>query len=72
MLVKAGPDVLPEVRQALNSESPAVRERAIRIVAWQGDIASLEKLHTMQTMNGLDADLAGWAIAKIESLHPKL
>lgn len=72
MLVKAGPVVLPEVRKALDSKSASVRERAIRIVAWQGDTASIEKLSAIQKMNVADADLAEWAIAKIESLHSAL
>lgn len=72
MLVKAGPAVLPDVRKALDSENQEVRERAIRIVAWQGDTDSLAKLRTMQAMKGRDAELVTWAIAKIESLRPKL
>lgn len=72
MLVKAGPVVLPDVRKALNSENQEVRERAIRIVAWQGDTDSVTKLRTMQAMKGRDTELATWAIAKIERLHPKL
>jgi glycerophosphoryl diester phosphodiesterase len=69
MLVQAGPQVLPQVRVALQSTNPAARERAIRIVAWQGDADSLTTLHAMQTGNPQDADLAAWAIAKIESFH---
>ena len=41
MLVKAGTAVLPEVRKALDSENDAVRQRAMRILAWQGDAESL-------------------------------
>lgn len=72
MLVKAGADVLPQVRKALESENSSIRERAIRIVAWQGDANSLDQLHTIQARHGPDADLALWAISKIESLHPKM
>jgi glycerophosphoryl diester phosphodiesterase len=72
MLVKGGPDVLPAVRKALDSDNGKIRERAIRVVAWQGDTESLGRLHEMQARNGPDADLAAWAIAKIESLHPQL
>jgi HEAT repeat protein len=72
MLVQAGPEVLPDVREALKSENAAVRERAILIVAWQDDTNSLTRLRVMSTANGPDADLAAWAIAKIESLHPAL
>jgi hypothetical protein len=42
----------------------------MHILAWQGDLGSLDKLHSMQSAGGPDADLAAWAIAKIESLHP--
>jgi HEAT repeat protein len=72
MLVQAGPAVLPDVRKALGSEKMSVRERAIRIVAWQGDTGSLEILRTMLKTDAPDADLASWAIEKIESLHPKV
>ena len=72
MLVKAGPAVLPAVRMALGSASPATRERAIRIVAWQGDAGALEALRALQKTNPVDAGLAGWAVEKIECLHPKV
>lgn len=72
ILVKAGASVLPEVRKALGSENEAIRIRAIQIVAWQGDTGSLERLRTMQTMKGPDADLAKWAIVTIENLHSQL
>ena len=72
MLVKSGAAVLPQVRKALESESSSTRERAIRIVAWQGDVNSLDQLHTIQAMHGPDADLAAWAITKINSYHPKM
>jgi glycerophosphoryl diester phosphodiesterase/HEAT repeat protein len=72
MLVKAGAAVLPQVRKALESQSSSIRERAIRIVAWQGDANSLDQLHTIQAKHGPDADLASWAITKIDSLHPKM
>jgi HEAT repeat protein len=71
MLVKAGPAVLPDVRKALQSTNEDVRQRAIRIVAWQGDANSLDSLRALKAMNGPDAALAAWAIAKIETLHPK-
>jgi glycerophosphoryl diester phosphodiesterase len=69
MLVQAGLGVLPEVRRALHSENAAVRERAIHIVAWQGDAKSLETLQTMQTTDTADAAILSWAIKKIETLH---
>lgn len=71
LLVKAGPAVLPDVRKALNSDNITVRMRAIRIVAWQGDTASLNRLQSIKAGNGLDAALAAWAITKIEALNPE-
>jgi glycerophosphoryl diester phosphodiesterase len=65
MLVQAGPSVLPAVRNVLDSPNSAIRERAIRIVGWQGDAASLQRLRTMQ-QRGEDIVLAAWAIEKIE------
>jgi glycerophosphoryl diester phosphodiesterase len=70
MLVKAGPSVLPEVRHALNSQNATVRERAIHILAWQGDEESLDKLRALNTANGPESALAAWAIQKIEELNP--
>jgi HEAT repeat protein len=61
---------LPQVRKALNSENPQVRHRAIRVVAWQGDRDSVAALQTLQRTDAKDADLIGWAIDKIQSLHP--
>jgi glycerophosphoryl diester phosphodiesterase len=72
MLVKGGPSVLPQVREALHNQNAAVRERAIRIVAWQGDGGALQTLRAMQQTDSKDAELATWAIEKIEMLHPKL
>jgi len=72
MLVKGGPSVLPDVRDALGSQNAAVRERAIQIVAWQGDEGALQTLRAMQQTDSKDAELATWAIEKIEMLHPKL
>src|SRR6202030_3097010 len=48
MLVQGGPAVLPQVREALRNDDSEVRERAIRIVAWQGDIAALAALRAMR------------------------
>jgi glycerophosphoryl diester phosphodiesterase len=71
MLVNAGPAVLPEVRKSLHDENAAVRDRAIRIVAWQGDAESLKTLRAMRKTYSADSSLEDWAIEKIESLHPK-
>jgi glycerophosphoryl diester phosphodiesterase len=47
MLVKVGPSVLPDVRKDLQSKNHEVRQRAIRIVAWQGDTNSLDRLQAL-------------------------
>jgi glycerophosphoryl diester phosphodiesterase/HEAT repeat protein len=70
ILVKANPSVLPEVREALNSDNQAVRQRAIHIVAWQGDTESLATLQAIQKTDTADAALAAWAIEKIQTLNP--
>jgi glycerophosphoryl diester phosphodiesterase/HEAT repeat protein len=69
MLVKAGPAVLPDVRKDLQSTNQEVRQRAIQIVAWQGDKESVGSLQAIRDLKGPDAALAAWAIVKIESLH---
>jgi HEAT repeat protein len=69
VLIHAGAGVLPQVRAGLHSEDPAVRKRAMQIVAWQGDTSSLDILRTIQA--GPDAEIAAWAIAKIKSLQPE-
>src|ERR1035438_2709109 len=72
ILVQGGPDVLPEVRKALENGSEEVRKRAIRIVAWQGDTKSFGALRALQKTDSANADLIAWAIDKIESLHSAL
>lgn len=72
MLVQAGPAVLPELREALLSQNVETRQRAIHIVAWQGDLDSEQILVRMQKTDREDAELLGWAIQKIQVLHPKL
>ena len=71
VLIHAGASVLPLLRADLHSEDPAVRRRAMQIVAWQGDIASLSALQAVQAEQGSDAEVAAWAIAKIKSLQPE-
>ncbi len=70
MLVKASPAILPAVRDALQQPCGPVRRRVIRILAWQADPASLGLLRSIAAEQGPDTDLAAWAVAKIESLHP--
>jgi glycerophosphoryl diester phosphodiesterase len=72
MLIQGGPSVLPLVREAIGNEHAAVRRRAIQIVAWQGDIAALQRLRRVERTDPQDAELAKWAIEKIETLHPKV
>jgi glycerophosphoryl diester phosphodiesterase len=72
MLVQGGPAVLPAVREALGSQNQGVKARAIQIVAWQGDLGSMQSLRTIQQTDPQNAQLATWAMEKIETLHPKL
>ncbi len=72
MLIQAGPAVLQEVRKALLSQNLEVRQRAIRIVAWKGDLDAMQTLRQMQERDPGDSELLGWAIQKIQILHPKL
>jgi glycerophosphoryl diester phosphodiesterase/HEAT repeat protein len=69
ILVKANPAVLPALRKALGSSNQGVRERAIRIVAWQADTASLPLLQTMPEKDPANAALAAWAMEKISSFQ---
>jgi glycerophosphoryl diester phosphodiesterase/HEAT repeat protein len=71
MLVKAGPEVLPEVRKALASNDSNIRERVIRVLAWQGDVESVTALEKLKATDPANSGLAGWAIATIADLHPK-
>jgi glycerophosphoryl diester phosphodiesterase len=72
MLVQGGPAVLPAVREALGSQNQGVKARAIQIVAWQGDLGSMQSLRTIQQTDPQNAQLATWAMEKIETIHPKL
>jgi glycerophosphoryl diester phosphodiesterase/HEAT repeat protein len=73
-LVKAGPSILPQLREALPLSDPASQVRIIRILGWQGDRESLPLLRTLQRSNPQDSNpesraLAAWAIEKIEVLQ---
>jgi HEAT repeat protein len=72
MLVQGGPSVLPAVREALGSPNKTVKERAVRIVAWQGDLGSLPLLRSIQHTDSKEGELATWAMEKIQILHPEL
>jgi glycerophosphoryl diester phosphodiesterase len=69
-LTHAGPQVLPTVRTVLQNPNAAARTRAIHILAWQADLASLPTLQTIAAGNSPDAPLAQWAITKIQNFHP--
>jgi glycerophosphoryl diester phosphodiesterase len=69
VLVKAGPSVLPAVREALHSADSTARQRLIRIVAWQGDGESLGALHDLRSTDREDAELIDWAVQKIDTMH---
>jgi glycerophosphoryl diester phosphodiesterase len=71
-LINAGPGVLPAVRKALLSKATSMQLRAIRILAWQGDAASLDGLRMIEAGHGPNSEFAHWAIEKIGELHPAL
>jgi glycerophosphoryl diester phosphodiesterase len=68
MLIQAGPSVLPQVRVALGSSKPTIRERAMHIVAMQGDVASVERLQSMLQSYPEQAQTIQWAVAKIAAM----
>jgi glycerophosphoryl diester phosphodiesterase len=68
ILVKANPSVLPILRQSVRSATPAVRERLIRILAWQGDSESIPMLRELQHSNPENSTLIDWSIQKIQSV----
>jgi glycerophosphoryl diester phosphodiesterase len=73
-LVKAGPSVLPQLRDALPVSDEASQVRIIRILGWQGDRESLPLLRTLEHSNPQDSNpesraLIAWAIEKIEVLQ---
>jgi glycerophosphoryl diester phosphodiesterase len=70
MLIQGGPSVLPTVREALGGPNETAKERAIRIVAWQGDLNALPLLRAIQHTNPREGQLASWAMEKIQLLHP--
>ncbi|MBB5059686.1 glycerophosphoryl diester phosphodiesterase [Granulicella aggregans] len=69
ILVKADPSVLPALRTALTSASPALRIRLIQILAWQGDQAATPVLHALKTSDTSDVQLIDWALRTIALLH---
>jgi glycerophosphoryl diester phosphodiesterase len=71
MLVQAAPAILPDVRAALKSRNSMIRQRAIQIEAWQGDVDAVQTLRQMQSTDSMDAELLSWAVQKIQQLHPQ-
>jgi HEAT repeat protein len=69
MLVKAGPSVLPQLRQALPACEPVARPRIIRILGWQGDPESLPLLRKLEESSPQNKVWIAWAIEKIEVLQ---
>lgn len=68
MLVKAGPTVLPQVREAIQSNDAQARQRSIRIVAWQGDRGAIVLLQADAKEHPEDGEIVQWALKKIQSL----
>jgi glycerophosphoryl diester phosphodiesterase len=68
-LVKAGPSVLPQLRQALPGSDPPSQARIIRILGWQGDHESLPLLRKLEESGPQNKVLIAWAIEKIEVLR---
>jgi glycerophosphoryl diester phosphodiesterase len=66
-LVKGDERVLPAVRNAL--KNPYATIRAIRILAWHGDAASVPALERIVHDGGSTAALASWAVAKIRMVQ---
>jgi glycerophosphoryl diester phosphodiesterase len=68
-LVKAGPSVLPQLRQALLLSDPPSQARIIRILGWQADHEALPLLHKLEESGPQNKLLIAWAIEKIEVLR---
>jgi glycerophosphoryl diester phosphodiesterase len=69
ILIKADPRVLPAVRSHLQAASSETRTRLIRVLAWQGDGASVPLLREMRKHDSQDERVIDWAIEKINSLN---
>jgi glycerophosphoryl diester phosphodiesterase len=67
MLIQAGPATLPAIESALPSASPAVRQRLLEIVAFQGDASVLTTLRRIQESDPGDSSIQ-WAIEKIQAI----
>jgi HEAT repeats len=69
ILVKADPAILPALRAAITSASPAVRIRLVQILAWQGDQSSIPVLRALKTTDPANSHLIDWALNIIAQLH---
>jgi glycerophosphoryl diester phosphodiesterase len=69
-LLHAGPAALPAIRAALPTATPAARQRLIRILAYNGDPASIPALKSLQQTDTADHDLIIWAMNKITTAEP--
>ena len=65
-LVKAGPKILPVIRQALPASQGDLRRRLIEILAFQADEDALTMLRSMEQNDKSDGDLLRWAVQTIE------
>lgn len=65
-LIKAGPDILPSVRNLLPSSQGDLRRRLLEILAWKADTGALPLLHAMEKTGDRDRESIRWAIIKIQ------
>jgi hypothetical protein len=70
--IQAGPSVLPVMGEALGSPNAAIKARAIRIVAWQEDLGSVERLRSTEKTNPTDVELANLTIENNRNASPKI
>jgi glycerophosphoryl diester phosphodiesterase len=69
-LVKAGPKILPTLRQALIQSQGEQRRRLIEILGWQADADALPLLQSINETDESDRDSIRWAIRSIEAFYP--
>ena len=66
-LVKAGPKILPVIREALPASQGDLQRRLIEILALQADEDALTMLRSMEQNDKSDGDLLRWAVKTIEA-----
>jgi glycerophosphoryl diester phosphodiesterase/HEAT repeat protein len=69
-LVEAGPGVLPAVRNAVEASNGILRQRLIRVLAWQADKDAVALLQKLRNSDIPDRELIDWAMGKIASIGP--